>query len=102
MPLLQHRPCIKSGSIEGTSVKCPPVCKDSPLSAQIGKKLEEIHGHFIWVFDKLLDDPELVFAVASALVEGQSVARHTLVDPTSPVVARYVCDARNSRAILAS
>jgi len=112
VPSLQHRPCIKL--IKGATVKCPPVCKDSdvpikksqtatsPLPAQIGKKSEEVHGHFIWVFDELLDDPELVFAVAYALVEGDGVAGHALVDPTNAIKARYIRDAWNRRTVLAS
>lgn len=68
----------------------------------MGKKLEEIDGHFIWVLHKLLDDPELIFAVACALVKRDRITRHALVNPATPIVARHIRDTWNGRTILAS
>jgi len=66
------------------------------------KKLNEINSHLISVLGELLDNLELGLAVACALVGREGITRHALVDLAGTIVASYISNARDRRAISAS
>lgn len=73
----------------------------SPLNRR-QKKSDEINSHLVRVLDKILDDLELFLAAACALVGRDGITRHAFVDPAGTIVASYIGNAWDRRAILAS
>ena len=67
-----------------------------------GQKSKEINSHLVRVLGELLDDLELVLTVTCTLVGGDGIARHAVVDSAGTIVARYIGNSWNRRAILAS
>jgi len=64
------------------------------------RKSKKIGSRLVRVLDELLDDPELLLAVACGLVIGDGITWHAVVDFASATVARNVGNPWDGRAIL--